>query len=118
MWSRIVFAMLLAGLVSGCGALDPIANVGVGAGVGTLYSLGTTEKLPTDHLLSAATGRDCSIVTFEKTGYYCPPNIAVDRSNLYCFKTLAGIDCHTRPDPYRNGNRPLASPPPNRVLVQ
>lgn len=85
-------------------------------GVASTYVLSNTGKLPTDHLVSAVTGRDCSVLALEKTGYYCPPKIVVDRSGLYCYRTLAGVDCHESPDPYRNGHLALATPAP--VLLE
>ncbi|CAK0767515.1 hypothetical protein WCLP8_4110002 [uncultured Gammaproteobacteria bacterium] len=91
--------------------LKQLAAAGIGLG---MVPLGTTKKIAPDYIASAITGRDCSIVTLEQTGYYCPPTYEVDRSKLYCYKTLGGIDCHEAPDPYHNGTQALASPPPVR----
>ncbi|CAK0758603.1 exported hypothetical protein [Azospirillaceae bacterium] len=110
-WGKALFALAASGALSGCFW----ETVGAGAGAVTLGSLSATKKLPTDHLLSMATGRECSIVTFEQTGHYCPPNITVDRSGVYCYRTLGEVDCHQLPDPYQNGQSQLASPPPVRV---
>ncbi|MBI1206812.1 MAG: hypothetical protein GC191_05930 [Azospirillum sp.] len=114
--------LLLAGGValggtalSGCGDGGAnFATIGGGIATSTLV-FGATKKLPPDFIASWVTGRDCSIVSFDQTGHYCPPNIVVDRSSLYCYRTLAGVDCHQTPDPYQNGNTALASPPPLRV---
>jgi len=76
----------------------------------------STKKSLVDHAVSAARGEDCSIVQLEREGYYCKENIVVDRSNLYCTKTLGDVECHNLPDPYRNADTALASPPPNRVV--
>lgn len=117
-----VLLSLGAGLSAGlavlmlAGCADPVTAVGaVGAAV-TMESMTATKKLPTDHALSWATGRDCSIIHFEKEGEYCPPNPhPVDRSNMYCIKTLGDVECRELPDPFRNGDRALASPPPPPV---
>ncbi|CAK0759501.1 hypothetical protein CCP1ISM_900003 [Azospirillaceae bacterium] len=107
-----VLAVALIGMamvgIAGC---EPVTGVGIG-----VSSLSATKKLPTDHLISSMTGRDCSVVSYEKTGEYCPPPPReIDRSDTYCFKTLGGVECHDRPDPYRNRNQSLASPLPKPV---
>lgn len=97
-------AMALAGCTS------PLGLAAAGADVVTLNA---TKKTIGDHLVSAATGRDCSILSFEQSGDYCPDKVEVDRSRVYCYRTLADVECHHIPDPYRNGNTALASPPPD-----
>lgn len=96
------------------GCTSPLGLAAAGADVVTLNA---TKKTIGDHIVSAATGRDCSILSFEKDGDYCPDKVEVDRSRLYCYRTLADVECHHIPDPYRNGNTALASPPPDvRIL--
>jgi len=111
--TRATFALLIAipQLLVGCAA--PLIG-GVGTAI-ELESLTSTKKSLIDHAVSAARGEDCSIVQLEREGYYCEENIVVDRSNLYCTKTLGDVECHNLPDPYRNADTALASPPPNRV---
>ncbi len=113
MRARMLVLVLCTVGLGGC-----LVQSGVVLSGAALYSLTTTDKLPHDHLVSAATGADCSIVAFEQTGQYCPPELAVDRSDVYCYRTLGGVDCHLIPDPYRNGNRAIATPPPARVAVE
>lgn len=103
----------LAGAVmlapGGC-TLTPLGGSLAGA---DLVTLNATKKTIGDHVVSAATGRDCSVISFEQTGDYCPDKVVVDRSRVYCYRTLADVECHHIPDPYRNGNTALASPPPD-----
>ncbi|HYD31532.1 MAG TPA: hypothetical protein VEB64_11840 [Azospirillaceae bacterium] len=102
-------AATLALMVAGCGGPEVVAATGT---MMTLASLNLTKKLVADHAVSAATGRDCSLISLEKTGDYCPPPPKpIDRSKVYCYRTIADVDCHTIPDPYRNGARPVADPP-------
>jgi hypothetical protein len=82
-----------------------------------MVSLTSTKKTLGDHVVSGATGEDCSVISFTETGSYCPERVTVDRSRLYCYRTLADVECHNIPDPYRNGNVALASPPPDRRPV-
>ncbi len=108
--SRLMVAGLCLMTLTGCEAMMVAASVPLAAGMTTLPQ---TKKLPTDHVLSSATGRDCSVLSYEKTGTYCPPYPQeVDRSKLTCIKTLGEVECHQQPDRYANGERTLASPPP------
>lgn len=106
--------MTLALVVTLGGCAAPLVG-GVGTAV-EMESLSSTKKSLIDHAVSSARGEDCSIVQLEREGYYCKENIVVDRSNLYCTRTLGEVECHNSPDPYRNGDTALASPPPNRVV--
>lgn len=103
----VVLALLP--LAGGCTPTSMVT--GAGAAV-DLVSLTSTRKTVVDHVVSGLTGKDCSSVSFSQTGDYCPEKVVVDRSNLYCYRTLADVECHHIPDPYRNGDRALASPPP------
>ena len=106
-WLAIAVAAPVMALA---GCTSPLGLAAAGADVVTLNA---TKKTIGDHLVSAATGRDCSIISFEQSGDYCPDKVEVDRSRVYCYRTLADVECHHIPDPYRNGNTALASPPPD-----
>lgn len=106
-WVAVSLAIPMMALA---GCTSPLGLAAAGADVVTLNA---TKKTIGDHIVSAATGRDCSILSFEKDGDYCPDKVEVDRSRLYCYRTLADVECHHIPDPYRNGNTALASPPPD-----
>lgn len=94
--------------LGGCAA--PVALTAA-AGTASLSVLNATKKMPLDHLASAMVGRDCSLVKFYEDGTYCPePPRPIDRSRLYCYRTLADVDCHEIPDPFQNGQRALADP--------
>ena len=100
----------------GLAACVPVETTIVASTLGvSLMGFQGGGKLPHDQLFSTLTESDCSMIKFEKTGRYCDPIIMVDRSDTYCYRTLAGVDCHRIPDPYQNGQQALASPPPNRV---
>lgn len=108
-----LLSMVSAGMLAGCAGPE-VAVVSAAAGLATFTS---TKKTMTDHVVSAATGRDCSLISWTETGVYCPEQVVVDRSNLYCYRTLGGVDCHNLPDPYKNSQTALASPPPLRKAV-
>ena len=116
---RIAILTLAGSLLAGCDMV-PRASTGVVAiatSVGDFASLNATKKTLGDHVASGIVGRDCSSVTYEQTGSYCPEQVVIDRSNIYCYRTLADVNCHYIPDPYKNGHTALASPPPVRTPV-
>ncbi len=107
-WMAVLLASWL--VQGGCTATQ---LTGAAAGV-DIVSLNTTKKTIGDHVVSGITGEDCSIISLAETGTYCPEKIVVDRSRLYCYRTLGDVECHHIPDPYKNGYTALASPPPDR----
>ena len=113
-------AATLALATAACGGPGVSAGV-MAAGTpvvlgGALLTLPQTGKLPTDHLASWATGRDCSVLHYEQEGAYCKDApIQIDHRSLYCFKTIGAVECHQRPDPYYGGEQTLASPPPRPI---
>jgi hypothetical protein len=87
----------LAMLAGACGAPE-LAMVAASTTV-----LVATDKTLTDHAVSLATGKDCSIVGYERDRTYCrphPPTVEVTSEPLYCYRTLADIECHANPAPY------------------
>ncbi|HEV7369560.1 hypothetical protein [Arenibaculum sp.] len=93
----------LAMLVAGCGASE-LAVLAASTSV-----LVATDKTVTDHAVSLATGEDCSIVAYERDRTYCrphPPALEVTSEPLYCYRTLADVECLATPDPH--GGNPAA----------
>ena len=107
---RLAWIGLVLPVLAGCESVPPV--LAVGTATASAVSLTATKKTLIDHAASAMTGKDCSAIALEQTGQYCSTPMVVDRSNVYCYRTLADVDCHHIPDPYRNGQTALASPPP------
>jgi hypothetical protein len=58
----------------------------------------------------------CNPLNFLSDGTYCVSNYKpTDRQEVFCFKTLGGVDCYAEPDPYSLEGRQLPGPP--RVLA-
>jgi hypothetical protein len=101
----LVGVALLAGL-SGCATLAAVPAVAVYAGVEGL-SLNHTDKLASDHLVSAVTGQDCSFLKYKDTGNYCrsAAEIAAEQAKArrslssYCYRRRGLVTCYTTPDP-------------------
>ncbi|HEY0834903.1 MAG TPA: hypothetical protein VGE72_13420 [Azospirillum sp.] len=113
----MVLMLLAAPTLSACWT-TPMGAAQVGLAAVEFGSLNTTKKTLGDHLVSGVTGRNCSWIKLEETGQYCPEEVVVDRSNVYCYRTLADVNCHYIPDPYKNGHTALASPPPVRKPIE
>jgi len=70
----------------------------VGLGAATVVSLPLTGRAPPDLLVSAVTGRDCSIVRLDRGLSYCAPAAAAPAPVPHCTRSLGQVDCWiTRP---------------------
>lgn len=95
---------LLAGL-NGCATLAAVPAVAVYAGVEGI-SLNHTDKLMSDHVVSAITGQDCSFLEYKDTGNYCrsaaeiAAEEALARRDLsgYCYRRRGLVTCYDTPD--------------------
>jgi hypothetical protein len=105
----VIGLVLLAGL-SGCATLAAVPAVAVYAGVEGL-SLNHTDKLMSDHVVSAVTGQDCNFLEYKQTGNYCrsaaeiAAEEAMARRDLsgYCYRRLGLVTCYDSPDPTASG---------------
>ncbi len=102
----VLLPMLLAGLLSACADqrkdLTPTAQSTI-AGVG--YEI---FKARVEHRL----GVTCNLENIVVEGSYCVSNFKpTDRQEVFCFKTLGGVDCYAEPDPYSLEGRQLPAPP-------
>lgn len=94
--------LLMAALfsLSACGASPALLMTGA-----SLASFIHTDKTLTDHAVSYATEKDCSVLNLSNGYDYCDPpegrereQIAYMAANLYCYRTLGGVNCYDRPD--------------------
>lgn len=101
---RALAVLALAVLLPGCVAALPAAAVYAGVeGV----SLNQTDKLMSDHVVSAVTGQDCSFLKYKDTGNYCrsaaeiAEQAAKERRDLsgYCYRRRGMVTCYDSPDP-------------------
>lgn len=71
----------------------------------------TTDKTITDHVVSVVRGEDCSTVAYQRDGTYCtlyPPEMRVVREEIYCYRTLADVDCYPTPAPFGGNPQPVS----------
>jgi hypothetical protein len=101
---RPLAILALAAVLPGCVAMLPAAAVYGGVeGI----SLNQTDKLMSDHVVSAVTGQDCSFLKYKDTGIYCrsaaeiAEQAAKERRDLsaYCYRRRGMVTCYDSPDP-------------------
>jgi hypothetical protein len=91
-------------VLGGCEAAIDVATspVMVTAGALSVASVVTTDKTIPDHVVSLATGHDCSTVRYSTGGYYCtkplPANTPVE-TRLYCYRSIGRITCYDKAIP-------------------
>ncbi len=98
--------ILLIGLaLAGCetmAALPPAAIAATIEGV----SLNASGKTASDHVISAITGDDCSVLRYTKNGKYClsAAEIAAEQARLHrpyegtCYKVRGNVACYEQAD--------------------
>ena len=101
------FLFLLPLALAGCeSALGPFAAVNV-------VSLTTIGRTLPDAVVSAVTGRDCSIVRLDRgETRYCEPDPVPPAAAGYCTRSLGSVDCWTTPPPGMPPPRQVADAPP------
>ena len=86
-----MFAVLV--FLAGCSATPGCAQI---QGVSVIG----TDKTIEDHVISLASGKNCSTIRKEKGLTYCDEYETNIKPNIWCYKTLAKVTCYDRPDPY------------------
>ena len=95
---RILAAVLLLS-VSGC--IEPTGAL-LGANVASVAVFGRGVG---DIFISAASGRDCSIVRLEQGKPYCAPVEAPPGPQMFCSRSLGRVECWANPEAFGD-NRP------------
>ena len=60
-----------------------------------------TDKTLEDHVVSLASGKNCSTVRTERGLSYCAEDEVVPLAPVFCYRTLGEITCYDRPDPHK-----------------
>ena len=87
--------------LTACTGAEP-ALVFMGATTGIIMD----DKLPTDHIASYVTDKDCNYIRhIDDGGPLCRSadyGKVIERP-IYCYPTLGHVNCTERKDPYNNG---------------
>jgi hypothetical protein len=112
--ASIAPGLVLLSLLAGCGPAAPVAEVGVGVVSGA--SIPIFHRSPVDMAVSAASGRDCSVVNLDKGERYCRPQDLAPETPEYCTRSLGVPDCWDDPSKLLNQPHEIADGP--RALTQ
>jgi hypothetical protein len=104
----------LLSVLAGCGTATPVAAIG--AGVVSAASIPIFHRTPVDMLMSAASGRDCSVVNLDKGERYCRPRDRAPETPEFCTRSLGVPDCWDDPLKLLNHPREIADGP--RTLTE
>ena len=100
--SLIPTLLLLPLVLTGCGTDAAIEiPLGVGLAVG---SIAVFHRTPVDMVVSAVSGRDCSVVNLDKGARYCLAREPPPEPPVFCTRSLGVADCWE--DGSRLPNRP------------
>ncbi len=85
---RIAVLLTAVGALNACAILLPAEAV----------SLSATDKTLEDHLISVASGKDCSVLRYQHGRTYCKEDeLNPSYDELYCYRNLGGVTCYNRP---------------------
>ena len=107
--SRIPLLLVVLPLLAGCGPEAP-AVVGVAA-VASVASIPIFHRTPVDMAVSAASGRDCSVVNLDRGEHYCRPKEQPPEQPVFCTRSLGVPDCWENPARVPNNPREIADGP-------
>jgi hypothetical protein len=110
----VASVLVLPALLAGCGPAAPLAEVGVG--VVTAASIPIFHRAPLDMAISAATGRNCSVVHLDKGDRYCTARDQPPEPPVFCTRSLGVVDCWDDPSKLPGHPSEVADGP--RVLTQ
>ena len=88
-------AVLLAGVLTGCGYVVVPPGPFVAFGAIDLVTIAATKHDVFDIAWSAITGRDCSIVRLDSGDSYCKPVDPRPPIPPFCTRSIGTIDCWT-----------------------
>jgi len=99
---RLGLCLGLALILQGCAGVPAVATYATVEGM----ALNHTDKIATDHFISAITGQDCNLLTYKETGKYCrsAAEIAAERARFanidygHCYRTRGLVTCFVEPE--------------------
>jgi hypothetical protein len=78
-----------------------------------LASLAVTNRTLADHVISLASGKDCSLVRQQSGLTYCVEDERQVVAQVHCYRTLGSVDCYRQPRPDARPEQELGRFDPN-----
>jgi len=105
MFRILMLPLLLVGLTACGDHKDTFTPTAEALGIGVAAEI---VKVRLERRLEVT----CNMYNILTDGSYCVSNYKpTDRQEVYCFKTLGGVDCYAEPDPYSLEGRQLPAAP-------
>jgi hypothetical protein len=101
----ILSFLVLPLLLAGCG---PDAGIAAGVAVG---GIAIFHRTPVDMVVSAVSGRDCSVVYLDRGERYCRPKERPPETPVFCTRSLGVPDCWENPARLPNNPKEIADGP-------
>ena len=97
---RSLFTLILTVSLGACTLFPPFAAVEGASAVGT-------GKTVSDHIVSYASGMNCSTIRSNTGRTYCEENEPNPAPKVWCYRTIGKAVCYDRPDPYQGNQRKM-----------
>lgn len=107
--------VLLCCLLTAC---HPAATPVVAVAAGAAASVAVFGRSPVDLAWSLASGRDCSIVHWDRGERYCKPMAAPPEAPRFCTRTLGTAECFADPAALPDHPAPLGDGPTQLTPAQ
>ncbi len=112
----ILIPFLWTALLGGCAAGEVVAG-GATMG-GTVAAIAVFQRTPIDAVYSLVSGRDCSVVRWDRGLSYCRAEEPPPVPPPFCSRSLGGVDCWRDPTSLANRPRELADGPRTLTAAQ
>ena len=113
---RVFLPIVGALLLSGCHAASDISGAGPQALLLDGATVMATDKTIGDHVISFATGKNCSTIRKNLGKTYCEEDEVGHIDEVYCYKTIGAVTCYAQPSPHGEDhlltNTPTYAGPP------
>lgn len=95
--------MARSGILVAAMGLLALSLAGCTLGTMEAVSLMGTDKTVGDHVISLASGKDCSSVRKEQGKTYCKEDeMRPPRAQMHCYRNIGQVTCYEKPLPYGN----------------
>ena len=104
---RLINWIALVTFIGGCSVVanPPLSMQGMMAVDG--MTVVSTGKTISDHLVSYASGKNCSTVRRQIGQNFCEEDELSEPEEIYCYNSLGDVNCFATPQPFGQGNKTI-----------
>ena len=113
----LTLIIAVMGLAACSGTSAYMANFPQMVGIEGVTVVGTGKTIG-DHIISFATGKNCSTVRKNTGKHYCEEDEVAMPEEVYCYNTLGEVSCYGEPRPYGQSQVHLGQKPNRMGLVR